>query len=160
MKTILVLNADGTPINMASFKKGFLLILKGKAQVLAYEDTTPANSEKESFKRPIVIQLNKYIVMPYKKLNLSKTNIFRRDNYTCVYCGSKTNLTLDHITPKSFGGKNTWENLVTACFPCNHRKGARTPEQANMRMVGKPIMPSYSAFLNAKQMAMLNITRN
>lgn len=152
-KTILVLNADGTPINMASFKQGYLLIHKGKAQVLAYEENQAINSEKLTFNKPVVIQLNKYVVMPYKKLNLSKTNIFKRDKHTCVYCGSKEKLTLDHIMPKSRGGKNTWENLVTACFPCNHRKGARTAIEAGMKMINIPVMPSYTTFLSKSQLA-------
>lgn len=145
-KTVLVLNADYSPINMASLKKGYNLIYKNKAEVLATELNHPMNIDCDSIPRPVVIRLFKYVVLPYKKLNLSKQNILKRDKHTCVYCGSTKNLTLDHLLPKSRGGQNTWTNLVCACFPCNHRKGARTPEEAGMVINSKPIMPAYGEF--------------
>lgn len=158
-KAILILNADYTPINMASLKKGYNLIYKGKAEVLASEVNHPMNTDSCELERPVVIRLLKYVVLPYKKLNLSKVNILKRDNYTCVYCGSKKDLTLDHLIPKSKGGQNTWTNLVTACFPCNHKKGARTPEEAGMIVNSKPIVPTYGTFLTKEQLAYVNITR-
>ena len=158
-KTILVLNADGTPINMASFKQGYLLIHKGKAQVLAYEENQIINTEKLTLKRPVVIQLVKYVVLPYKRLNLSKVNILKRDKHTCVYCGSKEQLTLDHVIPRSRGGKNTWENLATSCLSCNRKKGARTPEEANMVMQGNPTIPTNLTFLSPQQLAQVVISQ-
>jgi len=158
-KSILILNADYTPINMASLAKGYNLIYKGKAEVLASEADHPLSSESKTFERPVVIRLLKYVHLPYKKLNLSKQNILKRDKHTCVYCGSTKDLTLDHVMPKSRGGKNTWENLVTSCFPCNHRKGNRTPDEARMVMINTPVMPAYGSFLSKEQLAYAHITR-
>lgn len=158
-KAILILNADYTPINMASLKKGYNLIYKGKAEVLASEVNYPMNSDSKELERPVVIRLLKYVVIPYKKLTLSKVNILKRDKYTCVYCGSKKDLTLDHVLPKSRGGKNTWGNLVTACFKCNHKKGNRTPQEAGMVINALPFVPTYETFLSKEQLALTNISR-
>ncbi|HEX6290845.1 MAG TPA: HNH endonuclease [Herpetosiphonaceae bacterium] len=77
------------------------------------------------------------------QVKLSRREIFRRDNYTCQYCGLHSNdLTLDHVLPRHRGGAHTWENLVSACRQCNHRKGGRTPEEARMKLHKLPYRPS------------------
>lgn len=82
------------------------------------------------------------MAVPYKELPFNRKNIFHRDNYTCQYCGKKgLPLTLDHILPKSRGGKNTWENIVTACPKCNTLKANRTPLEAGMKMLKQPKRP-------------------
>jgi DNA-directed RNA polymerase subunit RPC12/RpoP len=85
--------------------------------------------------------------MPYKGVILSRQNIFRRDHNVCQYCGSKDDLTLDHVMPKSRGGRTTWDNLTTACRRCNSKKGDLTPEEANMPLRSKPFKPSFIMFL-------------
>ncbi|MGD2058879.1 MAG: HNH endonuclease [Anaerolineales bacterium] len=83
---------------------------------------------------------------PYPRVRLSKREIFRRDGYRCQYCGqSKPSLTLDHVVPRHRGGEYSWTNLVTACPACNLKKGGRTIEQANMRLLRKPIEPRATA---------------
>jgi 5-methylcytosine-specific restriction endonuclease McrA len=78
---------------------------------------------------------------------LSRREVFARDAYTCQYCGKHTrSLTLDHVLPRSMGGRDTWDNLVSACAQCNHRKGNRTPEQARMRLVRPPREPSANPY--------------
>jgi 5-methylcytosine-specific restriction endonuclease McrA len=141
---MLVLNADGSPINITSFRKGYKLIHKGKVEVLETEEVL-VKSEKTSFKRPSIVQLRNYVVLPYKKIHLTRENVLKRDDYTCAYCSSKENLTLDHIIPRSRGGKNTWENLVTACFTCNHKKGDRLLEDTTMYLSIVPKAPTYYA---------------
>lgn len=79
---------------------------------------------------------------------LTRKNILRRDKHVCAYCGrGDLPLTIDHIIPKSMGGEDSWENLITACLPCNNKKGNRTPQQANMILRTKPYKPSYVIFL-------------
>jgi 5-methylcytosine-specific restriction endonuclease McrA len=96
---------------------------------------------------PSVIRLNRYVNAPYKGVNLTRQNIFKRDNFECQYCGKKRELTIDHVIPRSKGGKDTWLNLVTACKKCNAKKGEQSPEGAGMPLVIKPTKPSYAIFL-------------
>ncbi|NIR52078.1 HNH endonuclease, partial [candidate division KSB1 bacterium] len=79
-----------------------------------------------------------------KVVSFSKKNILRRDDFTCQYCGNQENpLTVDHIIPKSRGGKTTWTNVVVACKPCNMKKGSRTASEANMLLKKKPVQPEF-----------------
>jgi hypothetical protein len=137
---ILVLNADFQPINMTSFKKGYKLVYKGKAEVVVSDEKDEAFFFATYSIKPKVIRLLQYIYLPHRRLNLSKQNIFKRDKHACVYCESRENLTLDHVLPRSRGGKNTWENLVTCCSKCNSKKDNKTPEEAGM----KPFVPTFS----------------
>lgn len=117
--SILVLNSDYSPINICNARRAIVLLLKRKAHMI---------TEK-------VIRLLDYIKLPHQKLTENRPNrnlIYKRDHYTCAYCGAKENLTIDHILPSSRGGKDIWENLVTACGKCNTLKGNRTPQEANM----------------------------
>jgi len=97
---------------------------------------------------PSVIKLNHYVKRPYREVMLARKNILRRDKHICAYCGrGDLPLTIDHIMPKSQGGEDTWENLITACLPCNNKKGNQTPAQADMKLRFKPFKPSYVIFL-------------
>jgi 5-methylcytosine-specific restriction endonuclease McrA len=148
---ILVLNADYQPINVTSFQKGYKLIWKGKAEVVK-EDPTDVIMTSRSIARPKVIRLLTYLYLPYRRLNLSKQNVYRRDGFKCVYCGSGANLTLDHVLPRSRGGDNSWENLVTCCRKCNAKKDDRTPEEARMRMRHKPFVPTFSHIISSENL--------
>lgn len=126
--SILVLNSDYNPINICNARRAIVLLLKRKAHFI---------TEK-------VIRLVEYIKVPYQKLTQnhpSRNLIYKRDNYTCVYCGAKENLTIDHVFPSSRGGKNEWENLVCCCNNCNTRKGNRTPTEAGMILKSIPKAP-------------------
>lgn len=94
------------------------------------------------FAVPAVLRLRTYIKpRAYRRVRLSRDNIFFRDNHTCQYCGQHfhpRDLTLDHVMPVSRGGPKSWKNLVTACHKCNHKKGSRTPSEANMPLLSKP----------------------
>ena len=137
METVLVLNYDYTPLNVTSLKRGFILVDKGKAEVLKKSET-PIITAVGNFVRPL-----KYISFRRKRdIKISRGRIYQRDNYSCVYCGTHKKLTIDHVIPKSRGGGNSWENMVTCCFDCNSRKGNRTPQEANMHMKFKPYTPS------------------
>jgi len=141
MDKVLVLNSDYTPLNVTSIRRGFILVIKGKAEVLRQDAENIVTSIGE-FVRPLIIRLLSYVRFKSKPVKLNRKRIFKRDNNECVYCGSKRNLTIDHIMPRSRGGKNTWSNLVTCCSNCNLRKGNRTPEEAGMRMNYKAYEPT------------------
>lgn len=144
---VLVLNADYTPLTIAPLKRAFRLVYKGKAEIVSSSGKGIATERKE-YDRPSVIRLVKYVYFPYKKVTLSRFNIYRRDGYKCLYCGSKDSLTLDHVLPKSKGGPNSWTNLVTCCMKCNVTKGDRTPDEAGMTLSQKPFTPSYLFFIS------------
>jgi hypothetical protein len=148
MDKVLVLNADYTPLNVTSLRRGFVLVIKGKAEILE-KGVEPIMTTIGDFVRPIIIRLLSYVKYHSKPLKINRKRIYKRDNNQCVYCESKKHLTIDHVIPKSRGGNNTWKNLVTCCLSCNLKKGNKTPEEAGMRMVLKPYEPSiFSEIVN------------
>jgi 5-methylcytosine-specific restriction endonuclease McrA len=115
-----------------------------KAEIVSKRDGINIRSVNHLMPYPSVIRLVSYIRVPYRKIELSRRNIHYRDNFKCQYCGAKAKeLTIDHIIPKSKGGDDSWENLVTACKPCNNKKGDSTPEESGMRLLNKPYRPNY-----------------
>jgi len=146
-RRVLVLNADYSPITVCTIPKGFLMVYLRKAElIMPYEDTV-LHAIDRSFPMPAVIRVSRYITVPYRGVLLNRQNVFRRDNHTCQYCGVTTDLTIDHVLPRSRGGKSTWTNLTTACRRCNGRKGDFTPEEAGMRLMMQPYKPNYAVFL-------------
>jgi CRISPR/Cas system Type II protein with McrA/HNH and RuvC-like nuclease domain len=141
MSNVLVLNFDYTPLNVTSIRRGFVLVDKGKAEIVK-SDENPITAGYNTYVRPLIIRLLKYIKHHVRTLRASRPRIYKRDNYECVYCGSKKDLTLDHVLPKSRGGGNDWTNLVTSCFKCNLKKGNKTPDEARMVMKQKPFVPT------------------
>jgi len=141
MSNVLVLNYDYTPLNVTSIRRGFVLVDKGKAEIIK-SDENPIVTGYKTFVRPLIIRLLNYIKHKTKTIRASRTRIYKRDNYQCVYCGSNKELTLDHVVPKSKGGGNEWTNLVTSCFKCNLKKGSKSPEEARMVMRQKPFVPT------------------
>jgi 5-methylcytosine-specific restriction endonuclease McrA len=133
-KSILVLNSSYDPINFTNWKRAVVLLLKEKAQVLSNT----------------VIRLLNYIKIPFKVMNKkpSRGMIYKRDNHTCQYCGSKKRLTIDHVIPKSKGGKDTWENMVVACSRCNIKKSDTLLEQTGMKLFRVPKAPFNVVSLN------------
>ena len=129
MSSVLVLNYDYTPLNITSTRRGYVLVDKGKAEIIK-SDENPIVAGYKSYVRPLIIRLLSYIRFNPKNIKVNRTRIYKRDNHECAYCGSKKQLTLDHIIPKSRGGGNDWNNLITCCFKCNLKKGNRTPEES------------------------------
>ena len=144
---VLVLNNAYQPINVTTLIRGFNLVFKGKAEIVEHLSEMPIVTSRKNYKRPTVIRLLRYISVPFRKVNLSRENIFRRDDYKCIYCGDKENLTIDHVIPKSRGGKNRWINLVSCCSSCNTKKDNKTPEEAGMNMSHEPFRPTYLYFV-------------
>ena len=141
MERVLVLNADYSPLNVTSLQRGFNLVFKGKAEVVKSADNSIV-TDKKTYERPLIIRLLQYVKYVYRRLRVNRHRIYKRDGNKCVYCGISKNLTIDHVIPKSKGGKNTWENLVTCCNKCNLKKSDRTPEQAGMKLSIKPHEPT------------------
>jgi 5-methylcytosine-specific restriction endonuclease McrA len=144
MESILVLNSDYTPLNITTFKRAIVLVIKGKAEILK-DDNIIIRSETTTYSKPLIIRLFNYISHKMKNLRVNRHRLYKRDNNECAYCGSKKELTIDHIIPKSRGGKNTWNNLITCCLPCNLRKGDKTPEEAKMPLRFQPRTPTLFA---------------
>ncbi|MCO5250112.1 MAG: HNH endonuclease [Candidatus Kapabacteria bacterium] len=143
-----MLNQSYEPITVCSAKKAFLLIYLLKAELVEVRTNKSIRTINRAFPYPSVIKLVSYIKMPYKRIDLSRKNILKRDNHRCQYCGKKTlDITIDHIIPKSRGGMDTWDNLVAACVRCNNRKGNRTPDEAGMKLLSKPRRPNHIMFL-------------
>ena len=141
MNTVLVLNSDYTPLNVTDMRRGFILVIKGKAEVVK-EDTKKIVTTIGEFVRPLVIRLLNYVNFRRKAIKVSRRRVMKRDGYECGYCGSKKNLTIDHIIPRSKGGGNTWDNLVTCCNRCNNEKDNKTPEEAGMKLRVNPYEPT------------------
>jgi len=152
MQNCIVLNTDYTFLNVVSWRRAVCLIVKKKVEVLKYTDKTISNAEKTiTMKIPAVIKLIKAIRALYRnKVPFSKRNVMVRDNFTCVYCGSKESLTIDHVLPVSRGGKSNFENCVTACKKCNSTKGNHTPSEVHMFLRKKPYAPTISEFIRMR----------
>ena len=139
-KPVLVLNASYEPINICAARRALVLVLKGVASA-EEESHAHVHSARHAMRVPSVIRLLEYRSIPHQTRALSRKNILMRDRYTCQYCHRtmpSSELTLDHVVPRSRAGETTWENLVACCHPCNNRKGSRTPEEAGMRLARAP----------------------
>ena len=145
MESVLVLNANYEPLNVCNMRKAVCLMVMDKAQ-LVMNGRGEIHTVDRSFPRPSVIRLENMIHRPRPRVKLTRKEIFRRDNYTCQYCGSTTRtLTIDHVIPRHLDGPHSWENVVTACSHCNHEKGGRTLEQSGMLLHKIPVEPGASA---------------
>lgn len=144
---VLVLNQGYEPISVCSPRKAILLNLMMKAEILEVRKDMFIHTVSAKFPCPAVIKLAGYFKVPFRSIVLTKKNILKRDENCCQYCGSHhSDLTIDHIIPRSRGGTDSWENLVAACKTCNSRKGSRTPAEANMPLKKKPRKPNYVAY--------------
>ncbi|HEY9678018.1 MAG TPA: HNH endonuclease [Drouetiella sp.] len=138
MSKVLVLNASYEPLNICTWRRAVVLLMKGKAEQIEHN----GKQIYSDFPLPTVIRLRSYVKIPYKEISLSRRNLLHRDNYTCQYCGDRRHdLTIDHIIPRSKGGTDSWDNVVAACLKCNVKKGDRTPHQANMVLQVVPRRP-------------------
>lgn len=177
--SVLVLNKMFMAVHVISVRRAFCLLCKDLAEVVSQEEGVFATydfiswqelsayraknyrHEEDDWVRtthaeiqaPRVIRLLAYDKVPKQTVKFNRRNIFARDNNQCQYCGKKfptSELSLDHVIPRSQGGGTTWENIVCACVDCNVRKGGRTPRQANLTLIRKPEKPKRSPLLNMK----------
>jgi 5-methylcytosine-specific restriction endonuclease McrA len=141
----LVLNADYTPLSyyplsLWPWQTAIKAVFLDRVDIVASYDRE-VHSPSLDMKIPSVIALRQY-VKASEFPAFTRFNVFLRDRFHCQYCGDEGNLTFDHVIPRRLGGKTTWENIVSACAPCNMKKGGRTPKQAHMQLAMKPIRPT------------------
>ncbi|HJT76746.1 MAG TPA: HNH endonuclease [Gemmataceae bacterium] len=177
--SVLVLNKLFMAVHIISVRRAFCLLCKDLAEVVSLEEGQFATYDfatwrevseyrAKNFRReeddwvrtpgseiqvPRVIRLLGYEKLPKQTVKFNRRNIFARDNNQCQYCGKRfatTELSLDHVVPRSQGGQSTWDNIVCACLRCNVRKGGRTPREASMTLIRKPEKPKRSPLLNLK----------
>ena len=151
LQPVLVLDAGYQAVNVVPMRRALRLIAAGKAVAVEQNEALVVRSERLSFRCPVIIRL--FIAVAHRvyrslQVRFNKRNIMARDQHRCQYCGSQERLTIDHVVPRSRktdrypdGGPTTWENCVTACLPCNLRKGNRTPEEAAMTLTSRPQRP-------------------
>lgn len=143
---VLVLNQNYEPLNVCRVRRAMILLFRGKAEVLE-NGRGSIHSIRGIFDVPSVIRLVYFIKRPRHQRKMTKTEIFNRDKFTCQYCGHQSReLTLDHVVPRRRGGRHCWENVVSACIPCNRRKAGRTPEEADMPLLHQPRPPRDDGF--------------
>ncbi len=139
---VLVLNQSYEPLNICRVRRAVVLLYQNKAEMLE-NGSGFIHSASFEFPVPSVIRLAFMIKRPrHYERKLTRLEIFKRDQDTCQYCGKETRqLTLDHVIPRYRDGQHTWENVVSACVPCNRRKAGRTPQEAGMRLIHQPSQP-------------------
>ena len=165
---VLVLNRSWIAVNVTSLRRALLLLFNEQARVVHPDDCTLydfddwcalsraqgsfategryINTPSMRLRLPEVIVLTAFNRFVKREVRLSRKNIFERDQHTCQYCArkfSKSELTIDHVLPRSRGGRDTWDNLVLACVKCNIKKGSRTPDEARMPLLREPAKPRW-----------------
>ena len=175
----LVLNRVWQPVGVASVARSLTLVAAERArivdpstyqqytwddwaQLIPMDDEVCIQSVKFRIRVPEVITLTEYDRVPTNAVTFSRRNIYKRDRYTCQYCGAQPGteeLTLDHVVPRAQGGISTWENCVLACVSCNKRKADRTPEQARMPLRKPPVRPTWRPLYASRDMRIDSWTR-
>lgn len=148
----LVLNAGFEPMQLVSWQRALCLVLSEKAEVVAHYDAV-VRSVSSSVQLPSVVRLVRYVqvVSRLGLVRCTRKNVLLRDHYQCQYCGVKCRpgaITIDHVVPRSRGGKTTWTNVVAACHLCNRKKGSRTPEQVGLVLQKLPRRPAWRDLIN------------
>jgi 5-methylcytosine-specific restriction endonuclease McrA len=139
----LLLNSWAMPHAILTWDDAICLVYQEKVTILEEYDEI-VSSPSTSYFIPAVIQLRQPVATMKKGVKFSRINVFTRDGFKCQYCGDRKTmreLNYDHVIPRKQGGKTTWDNIVTCCYPCNEMKASRTPEQAGMRLLRKPTKP-------------------
>ena len=161
---VLVLNRNYQPVHVTSVKRAFALLYSGLARAIdsqyrlydfaTWASLSSANHEaistiSRTIRVPRVVVLSAFEHLPKGRVRFSRLNIYARDNDTCQYCSAhlgRSLLNLDHVVPRTLGGRTSWENIVCSCIDCNLRKGGRTPEQAGMKLIRVPARPRWTPF--------------
>lgn len=152
MNSVLVLNFSYEPLGVVDLQRAVKMLFAKKAEIVHVSDRD-WHSEKVTFPLPSVLRLLYYVTHRRKSVPLTKKNVLLRDDYRCAYCSSKggSEMTVDHVTPKSRGGASSWTNLVACCSRCNQRKRDRMPEEAGMPLRRKPHVPKFIPWVTVKR---------
>ena len=151
MTIVLFLDADWQPLRVEPWKRAVTDMFLGKVEVIEYSRDRTIRAVTREFPMPAVVRVLRRFRRDRQALRFSRMNIYARDGFTCQYCGQRQmteDLTFDHVVPRSAGGTTTWENIVTCCVPCNRGKANRTPAQAGMRLLRRPIKPRWLPVVN------------
>jgi 5-methylcytosine-specific restriction endonuclease McrA len=152
MSSVLLLSATYEPLKVISWQNAVGLFFLGKVEIIEEYDHH-IRSVSMAIKAPAVVRLLRFFRVGRRSPPLSRANVLARDGFRCQYCSlemTTKEATLDHVVPRSQGGKTTWENIVCACATCNRRKGGRTPKEAHMKLLSKPVKPDWLPVLNVK----------
>jgi 5-methylcytosine-specific restriction endonuclease McrA len=157
----LVLNRNWQPVGVATVARSLVKVWNDTARIVdpadyqqytwadwaemvAQEDEPFIQTQRLRLRVPEVVTLTRYDKLPVNAVTFSRRNVFKRDRFTCQYCGRQPGgdeLSIDHVTPRAQGGVSSWDNCVLACVECNHRKADRTPQQARMKLRKPPSRP-------------------
>ncbi|MBG6214573.1 MAG: HNH endonuclease [Cryobacterium sp.] len=143
----LVLNAGYEPLAVVSFKRALILVMNQKATIVQSDQNHPVFAASGSWDRPSVILLTRYVRIPMSRLvPVSRRGVLRRDDHRCCYCG-KSAATIDHVLPRSRGGRDTWDNLAACCLRCNNLKSDHTPAEMGWKLRFTPRMPQGTTWI-------------
>ena len=152
LNATLLLNASFEPLKIIPWQRAVTLFFLGKVEVVEEYDHD-IRAVSLAIRKPAVVRLLRFVQLGRRRPPLSKFNLLARDNFSCQYCLTPLRYgeaTVDHVTPRSQGGTTTWHNVVTACHPCNRKKGGRTPEEANMGLAVPPVQPDWLPILSVR----------
>lgn len=141
----LLLNQGYQPVGACRWQKAMCMLILGKAEIVEEYDSWEIRSANDIFPAPAVLRLKEYNKLGPQYVKFSRENVYLRDGHVCQYCHvrfSARKLTLDHVVPRSRGGKTTWDNIVASCWDCNYKKADRTPREAGMPLLTVPTMPN------------------
>jgi len=141
----LLLNQGYQPVGACGWQRAICMVLLEKADLVEEYGDWAIRSVNDIFPAPAVLRLRDYSKLGPSYVKFSRENVYTRDGYVCQYCSKKLGprkLTLDHVVPRSQNGKTVWDNIVTACISCNFEKADRTPKEAGMPLLNKPVMPN------------------
>jgi len=143
---VLFLDAEWRPLRVEPWTRAIADFCLGKVEVVEYSRDRTIRGVGRDYPMPAVVRVIKRFKREKIRIKFSRLNIYARDKFTCQFCGQRfdtEDLTFDHVLPRSRGGKTSWENIVTCCVSCNTEKADRTPEQAKMKLLRKPVKPTY-----------------
>jgi 5-methylcytosine-specific restriction endonuclease McrA len=153
MTIVLFLDSDWQPLRVEPWTRAIADLFLGKIEVIEYSRDRTIKGVGRDYPMPAVVRLLRRFRRDRQAIKFSRLNIYTRDRFTCQYCGMQLlaeDLTFDHVVPRAAGGRTAWDNIVTACVPCNARKANRTPQQAAMSLLRKPAKPHYLPTVTVK----------
>jgi 5-methylcytosine-specific restriction endonuclease McrA len=154
MTAVLFLDVDWQPMRVESWTRAVTDLVLGKIEVIEYSRDRTIKGIGREYPMPAVVRVLRRFRRGRAAIRFSRLNIYTRDRFSCQYCGQRfpsEDLTFDHVVPRSVGGRTTWENIVTACVPCNSRKANRTPREAKMALLRAPAKPRFLPVVNVRR---------
>jgi len=146
MTAVLFLDCDWQPMRVESWTRAVTDLFLGKIEVVEYSRDRTIKGVNREYPMPAVVRVLRRFRRDRVAIKFSRINIYTRDRFACQYCGARfdaEDLTFDHVVPRSAGGRTSWENIVTACMPCNASKANRTPREASMSLLRRPVKPRF-----------------